>query len=342
MLYYRNVAYQFGLPDELVEEHGKLQEVQIVKRSKAFTLIELLVVVAIIALLISILLPSLARAREITKRAVCASNLRGIGQAIKVYANDNYDFYPIDVYKESTTGTQNANDINWIGMMTVNMYVTNGSDSNTITNVHPSRSLFKLVIDGSCTAKQFICPSSGDSEDDMRNRNTGQEVACQPGVNRFDFRGYPFLSYGYQLPFGPRAKPNENLDQRMAIMADKGPYFEAGSANSTGETPDQATNQPGPGTEITLTGVSGSDPSAILKADNEKWRKHNSRNHAGEGENILFQDSHVDFAKKPIQGVNYDNIYTQQSAFTLQNCLLGVVPDDRKGPWTQTDSIIVP
>lgn len=51
----------------------------------AFTLIELLVVVAIIALLISILLPSLNRAREQTKALVCLSNLRSLGQALIAY-----------------------------------------------------------------------------------------------------------------------------------------------------------------------------------------------------------------------------------------------------------------
>lgn len=55
----------------------------------AFTLIELLVVVAIIALLLSILLPSLSGAREQGKRAVCLSNLGGIGKAMWQYAGED-------------------------------------------------------------------------------------------------------------------------------------------------------------------------------------------------------------------------------------------------------------
>lgn len=60
-------------------------------RRIAFTLIELLVVIAIIALLIAVLMPSLSRARESARRAVCASNLRGMMQAVHLYANDNKD-----------------------------------------------------------------------------------------------------------------------------------------------------------------------------------------------------------------------------------------------------------
>ena len=62
-------------------------------RKSGFTLIELLVVISIIALLLSILMPSLQKVKELAKQVLCLSNTRQIGSAIMVYAMDNNDLY---------------------------------------------------------------------------------------------------------------------------------------------------------------------------------------------------------------------------------------------------------
>ena len=59
-----------------------------------FTLIELLVVVAIIAILVSMLIPSLAKARNSARKAVCTSNLKQTSLRLAMYADDNEDTYP--------------------------------------------------------------------------------------------------------------------------------------------------------------------------------------------------------------------------------------------------------
>jgi prepilin-type N-terminal cleavage/methylation domain-containing protein len=314
-----------------------------VRRRRGFTLIELLVVVAIIALLISILLPSLSRARELAKRAVCSANLRGIGQGMHIYSNDNEEWFPQSLYMEPQTVHQNEHSVTFIEQMAVRMTQRTvdpslGVDGPSWDQVPVSRSLFLLVIGGQCTAKQFVCPSSGENEDTMRNRSSGtQEVAAQPGVNRFDFRGYPHVSYGYQMPFGTKGKPRNGMDPRMPIAADKGPYFETGdqTADGAGGVRDRE-RQSAYAPRFNLS------EDMVLKLPTDRWRPYNSRNHNAEGQDVLYVDGHVDFQKRAACGVNNDNIYTMQTGYTFLDSVEGDKPQNQRGPWSNTDTLIIP
>ena len=93
-------------------------------KRRGFTLIELLVVVAIIALLIAILLPSLGKARELANRGACAANVRGILQSAMVYAKEQSDAFPL------TNGLQAGG-----GLYSVAVGTTSNVDPNTTLNL---------------------------------------------------------------------------------------------------------------------------------------------------------------------------------------------------------------
>src|SRR5262249_49244307 len=87
----------------------------VTRARSGFTLVELLVVVAVIGVLAALLLPTLAQARESARRTACASNLRQIGMALRVYVDDHDGLYPV---LPLTTPPEDENDADEGGPVT--------------------------------------------------------------------------------------------------------------------------------------------------------------------------------------------------------------------------------
>jgi len=155
------------------------------KEKTGFTLIELLVVIAIIAILAAMLLPALEKAREKARRSVCITNLKQLGLALHIYAQDWNQYFP---YHDHATEASIPN---------VSLALLTGQiDPST-----PEYETPRYVTD----SKLFICPSArGDKASDI-----GSLWAIQGQVPSGT------CSYAYALGLTLQTHPD------TAIMADR-------------------------------------------------------------------------------------------------------------------------
>lgn len=243
---------------------------------RGFSLVELLVVIGIVALLISVMLPTLCASKERANRVKCASNLRQIGMGLRLYANDNKGQFP-----RTVMNTSGSKLVAFSRPDATDPFGVPRPDDNDVT-----AALFLLVRTCDLSPEVFTCPS-GDAE---------RAQLTVPATSRANFGSKRELSYGVAWPYVLK-----DMGQRGYMW--KGGKFDAGFVIAADISPGIAGSPDSTIYAATSPGV----PQSTL-------RRMSSLNHEREGQNCLFTDGHVEWFTTPFVGVNRDHIYTSQSA----------------------------
>ena len=296
------------------------------KTKRGFTLVELLVVIAIIALLMGILMPALSRVRQLAFRLTCGTNLSGIGKAMLVYANDYEDEFPRAGGKSTQWGPLPTGG--WRMADRKAAFGLDGTGSGGKATI--SSCFYLLVKYAEVTPKSFICKGDAGTTEFKLSEMTGLPANFEL-IDAWDFgpseESFKHCSYAYHVPFGLYALTTSG-EPGLAVASDRNPWLAspaAAAATWAAFKPD--VTYPGSGTAGT----------------SDQAKMGNAIAHQNDGQNALFLDSHVEFAKRAYCSVEDDNIYTISDDTTGKGAIRGVQPayNAALAPANRKDSLLV-